>query len=98
MNYKIILYDKKTLDNSVLCFDSYDDFIFELHLFRNIDKENIKIEVNFEIIELEEYIEIIKIFYNIDKIEIDDEIKTAKDLQDWINCFSLLEEMKSKFS
>ena len=98
MVYKIILKNKSSLDNSVLSFDDYDDFIFELHLLKNINKDHIKIDIDVDLIELNEYIEIIKIFYDLDKVEIDDAIETAKDLQDWINCFSLLEEMELKFT
>lgn len=95
--YNIIICNKEKIYESKLGFETYDDFIFNLHLSRKT-KENIRIEINPDSVTLDEYLDAVKVFFDISEVDIDPAIKTSQDMQKWLDCFCLLEDMLGKFS
>jgi hypothetical protein len=91
MAFKITFKDYENTINDVdIYFENYDDFIFELYELRKL-REEITIKMDLDVISLEEYIDAIKILYNNLPININDkEIKTARDMQKWMDSWLLL--------
>jgi hypothetical protein len=95
-HYKIILLGENKIYDSIVEFETYDDFIFNLHMSRKT-KDDIRIEIDPEKVTLDEYLGAVEVFFGISNIDIDPEIKTARDMQKWLDCFCLLSDMENKF-
>lgn len=95
MAHKLI---RKSKISSILDIESsyavFDEFVF-YYLEALKEKDNLKIELDVDLITLEEYILIVRFYIGENsKFMPPSEIKTAKDLQEWFDALNLLEKAK----